>query len=75
MKKTISFSLLLALGILSIGSVSLASTIPPPGTAPTDIEQCKKDGWKDYGDMFKNQGDCVGFVATDGKNLPDGPAK
>ncbi len=31
--------------------------------------QCKNDGWKGYG-VFKNQGDCVSFVSTGGKNLP-----
>ena len=34
-------------------------------------DQCKNDGWKSYG-VFKNQGDCVSFVATKGKNLPAG---
>jgi len=29
---------------------------------PTSIEQCKKNGWKNYGTMFKNQGQCVKFV-------------
>jgi pimeloyl-ACP methyl ester carboxylesterase len=29
---------------------------------PTDKNQCKKDGWKNYGKTFKNQGDCVSFV-------------
>jgi choice-of-anchor C domain-containing protein len=37
---------------------------------------CKKDGWKtmqDYlGHSFKNQGDCVSFYATDGRNLAAG---
>ena len=37
---------------------------------PTSADQCKKDGWKDYGTMFKNQGDCVAFVKTLGKNEP-----
>jgi hypothetical protein len=36
---------------------------------PTNKDQCKKDGWKVFG-VFKNQGDCVSFVATGGKNLP-----
>lgn len=39
--------------------------------APTNKDQCKNDGWKEYG-VFKNQGDCVSFVATKGKNLPSG---
>lgn len=35
----------------------------------TNKDQCKKDGWKTFG-VFKNQGDCVSFVATGGKNPP-----
>jgi hypothetical protein len=31
---------------------------------PTSKEQCKKDGWKNFGSMFKNQGQCVKFVET-----------
>jgi hypothetical protein len=38
---------------------------------PTSKEQCKNGGWKTYG-VFKNQGDCVSFVATGGKNQPAG---
>lgn len=36
---------------------------------PTSADQCKKDGWKDFG-VFKNQGDCVSFVSTGGSNPP-----
>jgi hypothetical protein len=32
---------------------------------------CKKGGWKTLG-PFKNQGDCVSFVSTGGKNPPAG---
>jgi hypothetical protein len=31
----------------------------------------KHGGWRTYG-VFKNQGDCVSFVATGGKNPPAG---
>jgi hypothetical protein len=46
-------------------------------TSPTDKDECKDDGWKtfknaDGSPMFKNQGDCVSFVATGGKNPPAG---
>ena len=37
--------------------------------SPTNKDQCKKGGWESYG-VFKNQGDCVSFVATGGKNPP-----
>ena len=34
-------------------------------------EQCKNGGWQTFG-VFKNQGDCVSYVATGGKNPPNG---
>jgi len=36
---------------------------------PTSKDQCKNNGWKTFG-AFKNQGDCVSFVATKEQNLP-----
>ena len=39
---------------------------------PTLQDQCKNGGWKTFG-IFKNQGDCVSFVSTIGKNPPDLP--
>jgi hypothetical protein len=33
-------------------------------------EQCKNGGWRNYGTTFKNQGQCVSFVATGGKHHP-----
>lgn len=42
---------------------------PPPVTAA----QCKKDGWRAFNNpAFKNQGDCVSYIATDGRNGPNG---
>jgi hypothetical protein len=38
---------------------------------PTRKEDCKNGGWKRYG-VFRNQGDCVSYVATGGKNPPSG---
>ena len=38
---------------------------------PSSKDQCKKGGWLSYG-VFKNQGDCVSFVATGGTNPPAG---
>jgi hypothetical protein len=38
-----------------------------PIPSPTDKNQCKKDGWKEYAGPngpFKNQGDCIQFVNT-----------
>jgi hypothetical protein len=34
--------------------------------------QCKHGGWQSFGTVFKNQGDCVSFLATGGKNPPSG---
>ena len=39
---------------------------------PTSKDQCKNGGWRTFG-VFKNQGDCVSFVATGRKNQPSGP--
>ena len=36
---------------------------------PAFKDQCKNGGWKTFA-VFKNQGDCVSFVATGGKNPP-----
>jgi hypothetical protein len=38
---------------------------------PTSKDQCKNGGWKTFG-VFKNEGACVSFVATGGKNPPGG---
>jgi hypothetical protein len=60
-------SLLVSLAAFS----TKAAIIPPP--LPTVPQQCKDDNWRVYGDLFKTQGDCVSWVVTDGRNLPDGP--
>jgi hypothetical protein len=39
---------------------------------PTTKEQCKNGRWRNF-PGFKNQGTCVTFVSTGGKNPPDGP--
>ena len=36
---------------------------------PATKDQCKNNGWRNY-TVFKNQGDCVSYVATKGKNPP-----
>jgi hypothetical protein len=38
---------------------------------PTTLAQCMKGGWQSF-DVFKNEGDCISFVATDGDNAPAG---
>ncbi len=54
-------------GPLSDGDITI--TDAPP--VPTSKDQCKNGGWKTFG-VFKNQGDCVSFVATEAKNPPAG---
>ena len=39
---------------------------------PTTKDQCEKGGWRTFL-VFKNQGDCVSFVAAKGTNQPSGP--
>jgi hypothetical protein len=36
---------------------------------PASREECANGGWRGFG-IFKNQGDCVSFAATRGKNPP-----
>jgi len=36
---------------------------------PTTKDDCKNNGWEHYG-IYKNQGDCVSYVATGGQNQP-----
>jgi hypothetical protein len=46
--------------------------VPETTSAPTTKDDCKNGGWKNFTPAFKNQGDCVSFVATKGKNGPNG---
>ncbi|NND74500.1 MAG: LamG domain-containing protein [Ilumatobacter sp.] len=45
-------------------------------STPPDKEACKKGGWETYtdgdGTPFANQGDCVSYVVTGGRNLAQG---
>ena len=50
------------------GDVTVVDAEPFPVTR----DQCKNGGWRSY-PGFRNQGDCVSFVATGGKNQPSGP--
>ncbi len=54
------------------GSVTATVTF---NNVPTSADQCKKGGWQslnENGTKFKNQGDCVSYVATGGKNPANG---
>jgi choice-of-anchor C domain-containing protein len=50
----------------AIDSVAVTETLP-------EVDDCKDGGWQTMidtaGNSFKNQGDCVSFFATKGKNL------
>jgi hypothetical protein len=48
-----------------------SSLAQPVLIAPTTKDQCRRGGWRDF-PQFKSQGDCVSFVATEGKNPPSG---
>lgn len=49
---------------------TMAVRITATQAMPSTKDQCMSNGWKSYGTTFKNQGDCVSYVATNGKNLP-----
>jgi hypothetical protein len=51
-----------------LGNVVVVDASP----LPTSKDECKNGGWRTHG-AFKNQGDCVSFVATKGKKPPSGP--
>jgi hypothetical protein len=44
-------------------------------TVATSKDQCEDDGWKavtdQNGALFKNEGDCVSYVASGGRNPDD----
>lgn len=69
MKKIIAVFVL----VLGFASSVSATIIAPPPALPTSVGECKKGGWENFGGLFKDQGDCVSFVVTDGRNAPDGP--
>jgi len=43
--------------------------VTPPADSPDPKDVCKQGGWRAFG-VFKNQGDCVSYIATGGKNPP-----
>jgi hypothetical protein len=57
------------LGASANNVAKVGTGVVPTPALPTAAEQCKKHGWQSYG-VFQNQGDCVSYVASGGKNLP-----
>jgi hypothetical protein len=60
-------------GIVNIDNVSLNGAVVGSPTSPQTKDDCKNGGWQNFNPSFKNQGDCVSFVATGGKNPPFTP--
>lgn len=62
---------------VTLASIAIAQPSPPPPPPPVSLptakEQCYNGGWQTF-KVFKNQGDCVSYVATKGKNPPTNPA-
>jgi hypothetical protein len=74
------------IGLSTASSATDCSFVPPSSIAevieggisivdapplPTTTAQCKNGGWRSF-PGFKNEGDCVSFVASKGKNPPGG---
>ena len=61
-------------GTADVSNITVNGVLQVPApTTPTSKDQCKNGGWKTFTNpKFKNQGDCVSFVATGGKNPPNG---
>jgi hypothetical protein len=52
-------------GVLAIDNSRLDVAVGPP----TSGDECKKGGWQQFNaPTFKNQGDCVSYVVTGGRN-------
>jgi hypothetical protein len=51
------------------GSNDVSVLLNTTRVRPTSKDQCKNGGWRNF-PGFKNQGDCVSFVATGGRNPP-----
>lgn len=62
--------------VVAISSISVAVAKPGQGNQPTNgytKDQCKNGGWNNFSSpKFKNQGDCVSYFATGGKNPGNG---
>jgi hypothetical protein len=51
------------------GDISVQDDTVGGGSLPAAKQQCSDGGFSQFG-VFKNQGDCVAFVATQGSNEP-----
>ena len=69
--------------IISANQIRVGMNVSQPGdwirvvTRSLTKDDCKGNGWRDLKDaagnpLFANQGDCVSYVATEGRNPPKG---
>jgi hypothetical protein len=56
-------------GNVTLNGMALTAPIDLIGP-PTNADQCKENGWRTFNfpSTFKNQGDCVSYVQTQGRN-------
>lgn len=63
-------------GSVTISNITVNGMNAAYANVPTSKDQCKKGGWSNLtdnnGTPFKNQGDCVSFFATGGRNPGNG---
>jgi len=61
-------------GTADLTNIKLNGVLQVPAVnAPSSKDACKNGGWKTFTEpKFKNQGDCVSWVATGGRNPGDG---
>lgn len=59
-------------GVTTWDTEGPSQTCSPAASPPATKDDCKNGGWQTHtdanGTAFKNQGDCVSYVATKGKN-------
>ena len=59
-------------GTANLTDITVNGEVQVPTTQAAK-DQCKNGGWQNFtSPAFKNQGDCVSFFATGGKNLGNG---
>ena len=59
-------------GTADLSDITVNGQVQMPAT-PMTANDCKNGGWQTFvSPAFKNQGDCVSWVATNGKNAPSG---
>jgi hypothetical protein len=55
---------------VQFSEIFASTTVSGCAQRPATADECKNGAWTTYDTLFKNQGDCVAFVETDGKNEP-----